>query len=110
MGLLPRAGTADEVIWCDVAPCYVFHPCNGYETDDGKVKRRFSMTLYVDRCAHCAQCEEVCPAKPDKAVTLNDFFEEAAFDRGASIFRVHDVRPHVEALALAAAVERGALA
>jgi dihydropteroate synthase len=33
----------------------------------------------------------------------------AAFDRGASIFRVHDVRPHVEALALAAAVERGAV-
>ena len=31
----------------------------------------------------------------------------AAFDRGASIFRVHDVRPHVEALAAAAAVERG---
>jgi dihydropteroate synthase len=34
----------------------------------------------------------------------------AAFDRGASIFRVHDVRPHVEALALAAAVERGSVA
>jgi dihydropteroate synthase len=31
----------------------------------------------------------------------------AAFDRGASIFRVHDVRSHVEALAVAAAVERG---
>ena len=31
----------------------------------------------------------------------------AAFDRGASIFRVHDVRAHVEALAFAAAVERG---
>ena len=31
----------------------------------------------------------------------------AAFDRGASIFRVHDVRGHVEALAAAAAVERG---
>jgi dihydropteroate synthase len=30
----------------------------------------------------------------------------AAFDRGAAIFRVHDVRPHVEALAVAAAVER----
>ena len=30
----------------------------------------------------------------------------AAFDRGASIFRVHDVREHVEALALAAAIER----
>ncbi len=31
----------------------------------------------------------------------------AAFDRGASIFRVHDVLAHVEALAAAAAVERG---
>jgi dihydropteroate synthase len=31
----------------------------------------------------------------------------AAFDRGAALFRVHDVRAHVEALAAAAAVERG---
>ena len=31
----------------------------------------------------------------------------AAFDRGATLFRVHDVRSHVEALAVAAAVERG---
>ena len=34
----------------------------------------------------------------------------AAFDRGATLFRVHDVRPHVEALAAASAVERGSLA
>ena len=33
----------------------------------------------------------------------------AAFDRGAALFRVHDVRPHVEALAAAAAVERGSV-
>ncbi|HEY1316719.1 MAG TPA: dihydropteroate synthase [Gaiella sp.] len=33
----------------------------------------------------------------------------AAFDRGATLFRVHDVRPHVEALAAAAAVERGSV-
>jgi len=31
----------------------------------------------------------------------------AAFDRGATLFRVHDVRSHVEALTAAAAVERG---
>jgi dihydropteroate synthase len=31
----------------------------------------------------------------------------AAFDRGATLFRVHDVPAHVEALAVAAAVERG---
>ena len=34
----------------------------------------------------------------------------AAFDRGASLFRVHDVAPHVEALTVAAAVERGSVA
>jgi dihydropteroate synthase len=33
-----------------------------------------------------------------------------AFGHGASIFRVHDVRSHVEALAVAAAIERGAAA
>jgi dihydropteroate synthase len=33
----------------------------------------------------------------------------AAFDRGAALFRVHDVRLHVEALAAASAVERGSL-
>jgi dihydropteroate synthase len=33
----------------------------------------------------------------------------AAYDRGAAIFRVHDVRTHVEALAAAAAVESGKL-
>jgi dihydropteroate synthase len=33
----------------------------------------------------------------------------AAFDRGATLFRVHDVRLHVEALAAASAVERGSV-
>lgn len=33
----------------------------------------------------------------------------AAFDRGAALFRVHEVRPHVEALEAAAAVERGSV-
>ncbi|MDG0977022.1 carotenoid oxygenase family protein, partial [Ilumatobacter sp.] len=28
VGLLPRNGAADDVIWCDVDPCYVFHPLN----------------------------------------------------------------------------------
>jgi dihydropteroate synthase len=33
----------------------------------------------------------------------------AAFDRGAALFRAHDVAEHVQALAAAAAVERGAV-
>ena len=37
IGLLPREGTDADIIWCNVEPCYVFHPCNGYDTADGKV-------------------------------------------------------------------------
>ena len=43
VGLLPRNGAAENVIWCEVEPCYVFHVANAYETDDGRV--------IVDCCA-----------------------------------------------------------
>ncbi len=44
VGLLPRAGTADEIVWCDVDPCYVFHPLNAYDAADG--------TVVVDLCRY----------------------------------------------------------
>lgn len=44
VGLLPKTGSADSIIWCNVTPCYVFHPCNGYEREDGKV--------ILDVCVH----------------------------------------------------------
>lgn len=37
VGLLPRTGTADDIIWCDVDPCYVFHVANSYEDEAGRV-------------------------------------------------------------------------
>jgi carotenoid cleavage dioxygenase-like enzyme len=37
IGLLPREGSAADVIWCEVDPCYVFHPMNSYEDSDGRV-------------------------------------------------------------------------
>ena len=37
VGLLPREGRDSDIVWCDVEPCYLFHPCNAYETDDGLV-------------------------------------------------------------------------
>ena len=37
VGLLPRHGGNDDVIWCDVEPCYVFHAFNAYDTDEGEV-------------------------------------------------------------------------
>ncbi|MEO9636178.1 MAG: carotenoid oxygenase family protein [Parasphingorhabdus sp.] len=37
VGLCPRNGLGMETIWCDVDPCYVYHPANAFETEDGKV-------------------------------------------------------------------------
>ncbi|PZN93302.1 MAG: carotenoid oxygenase [Alphaproteobacteria bacterium] len=37
VGLLPREGSAEDVIWCAVDPAYVFHPCNAYDLPDGQV-------------------------------------------------------------------------
>ena len=43
VGLLPRTGDADDIVWCDVDPCYVFHVGNSFEAD-GKV--------VIDLCAY----------------------------------------------------------
>lgn len=37
IGLLPRDGGADDVIWIDVPPCYIFHTANAYDLPDGRV-------------------------------------------------------------------------
>ncbi len=43
VGLLPRAGRQADIVWCDVAPGYVFHAANAYDLPDGRV--------VVDVCA-----------------------------------------------------------
>ena len=37
IGLLPRAGTDADVIWCDLDPCYVFHIANAHDSGDRTV-------------------------------------------------------------------------
>jgi carotenoid cleavage dioxygenase-like enzyme len=37
IGLLPRAGQASDIIWCDIDPCYAFHIGNAFDNDDGSV-------------------------------------------------------------------------
>ena len=37
VGLLPRGGSADQIVWCQVDPCYVFHVANSYEDEKGRV-------------------------------------------------------------------------
>lgn len=37
VGLLPRGGTAAEIVWCAVDPCYLFHVANSFDNVDGSV-------------------------------------------------------------------------
>ncbi len=37
VGLLPRDGGADSIIWCDLDPVFVFHVANAYDDSDGRV-------------------------------------------------------------------------
>ncbi len=45
IGLVPRAATTeDEVIWCEIDPCFAYHPMNSYDADDG--------TVVIDICEY----------------------------------------------------------
>lgn len=37
VGLLPRGGRAEEIVWCAVDPCFVFHVINSFDEPDGTV-------------------------------------------------------------------------
>lgn len=44
VGVLPKGGSADQVRWYDVEPCYVFHPMNAHDLPDGRI--------VLDVCRH----------------------------------------------------------
>jgi carotenoid cleavage dioxygenase len=37
VGLLSRQGEADDIIWCNMEPCFAFHVANAFDDEDGKV-------------------------------------------------------------------------
>jgi carotenoid cleavage dioxygenase len=37
LGLLPRAGAAEDLIWIELDPCFIFHIANAYDRTDGIV-------------------------------------------------------------------------
>ena len=56
IGLLPRQGKADDIIWCPIEPCYIFHAVNAHDTDDG--------SLILDVAVH-DRMFSTSPAGPD---------------------------------------------
>ena len=37
VGLLPREGAADDIIWCEIETCFAFHVANAFDAADGTV-------------------------------------------------------------------------
>jgi carotenoid cleavage dioxygenase len=68
IGLLPREGKGEDIIWCDVDPCYIFHPANAYETADGKV--------IMDACVHATMFADSTYGPDSKTLT----FEQLTID------------------------------
>jgi carotenoid cleavage dioxygenase len=52
VGVLPRDGSGDDVRWCEVDPCFVFHPLNAYDTGEGDERR-----IVVDLVVHPSMFE-----------------------------------------------------
>ncbi len=38
VGVLPLDGGADDVRWCELEPCFAFHPCNAFDLPDGRIQ------------------------------------------------------------------------
>ncbi len=37
VGVLGKTAPGRDIVWCEVDPCYVFHPCNAFENADGSI-------------------------------------------------------------------------
>jgi 8'-apo-carotenoid 13,14-cleaving dioxygenase len=44
VGVLPKNGKGSEIVWCEVEPCYVYHPSNAFEDEQGNI--------VLDACVH----------------------------------------------------------
>ena len=63
VGVLPLDGDADDIRWCDVDTCYVFHPMNAFDLGDG--------TIQLDVCRHDSVFNTVTNGPDEGAPTLD---------------------------------------
>lgn len=63
VGVLPLDGEADDVRWCELDPCFVFHPMNAFDRPDG--------TIQVDVCRHSSMFETVLNGPSEGPPTLD---------------------------------------
>lgn len=85
IGLLPREGGADNIIWFEADPFYAFHTANAYDLDDGSVvldlvayPRMFDRSIQGPESTHTSFERFVLTPDKNKVVrtTLSDFSQE----------------------------------
>ena len=83
VGVLGRNAPGDSIVWCDIEPCYVFHPANAFIDADGRI--------IVDVCAHDCMFARSTQGPDSSAVP----FERWTIDTAARKVerRVIDARP-----------------
>jgi carotenoid cleavage dioxygenase-like enzyme len=90
VGVMPRNGTAADIRWFDVEPCYVFHPMNAYDDGDHVV---------LDVVRHPRMFDRVRNGPDDGVPTLERWtidraggkvIEERLDDRGQEFPRVDE--------------------
>jgi len=82
IGLLPREGSADDIVWCSIDPCYIFHPMNAY--DDGD-------TVVLDAVRHPSMFNKQLNGPSEGKPSLDRWVLNAA--TGASSQTTLDDRP-----------------
>jgi carotenoid cleavage dioxygenase-like enzyme len=89
LGVMPRTGGADDVVWYDIDPCYVFHAMNAHDEGD-------DIVLDVCRQAHLGTDDgpEAPPLLHRWTVKpkTRSVSEEPLDDRPADFPRIHDDR------------------
>jgi carotenoid cleavage dioxygenase-like enzyme len=104
VGLLPRDGVAADITWCEVDPCFVYHPVNAYDAADG--------TVVIDVCRYDTMFSRDLLGPFEAAPTLDRWVIDPAtrrvstqrIDERAQEFPRHDERlvgsPHRYAYAV----------
>ncbi|SDY16376.1 carotenoid cleavage dioxygenase [Amycolatopsis xylanica] len=90
IGVMPREGSASDVRWFDVEPCYVFHPMNAYDDGDKIVLDVIRHPKMFDR-DHTGPNEG--PPTLDRwtvDLTAGKVIEERLDDRGQEFPRVDE--------------------
>lgn len=72
VGVLGRNAPGSSIVWYDAPSCYVFHPCNAYETNAGQI--------VLDLCVHDSMFRDSTIGPDSRSVT----FERWTIDPAAS--------------------------